>query len=417
TSEKTFAELTGALADLAARRNALQSASREHGERTERLEAELVNIEAGLAATGSGEPVLPALASVLAAAQSALADAESAARAAETAHAAAREQLEAARAPLATAERGVQRLETEAKTIEKLLAVESKNLWPPVMDALTVAQGYEKALGAALGDDLDAPVGDSGPMRWAGVAGDPADPVLPEGATALAQFVQGPAELARRLVQIGVIERADGARLASLLKPGQRLVSREGDLWRWDGFVVAAHAPSGAARRLAERGRLQAIEGELNAARLDLEGKRHTVEAAEAALAAAATAETEARAHWREAQRLTDTAREEQAAAEREISRNAARVSALQEARQRTLAARDEVKAARQDAESALAALSPAAEIEEKLAAINETVAGERNICAEVRVEAQAITREVELASTRLQAIAAERQAWNERKD
>ena len=48
-----------------------------------------------------------------------------------------------------------------------------------------------------------------------------------------------------------------------MLKPGQRLVSREGDLWRWDGFAVAAHAPTGAARRLAERGRLQAIEGEL----------------------------------------------------------------------------------------------------------------------------------------------------------
>ena len=417
TSEKTFAELTGALADLAARRNALQSASREHGERTERLEAELVNIEAGLAATGSGEPDLPALASVLAAAQSALADAESAARAAETAHAAAREQLEAARAPLATAERGVQRLETEAKTIEKLLAVESKNLWPPVMDALTVAQGYEKALGAALGDDLDAPVGDSGPMRWAGVAGDPADPVLPEGATALAQFVQGPAELARRLVQIGVIERADGARLASLLKPGQRLVSREGDLWRWDGFVVAAHAPTGAARRLAERGRLETIQAELITARADLEDKRRIVAEAETALATAAAAETQTRAAWREAQRATDTAREEHAAAEREISRNAARISALQEARARISSGLDEARTAATEAAQALGALADPAELEARLATINEAIASERGICADVRVEAQAIARDAELSDRRLQAIAGERAAWSERKD
>ena len=190
------------------------------------------------------------------------------------AHASARQQVDAARTPLATAERSVQRLETEAKTIGKLLAVENKNLWPPVMDALVVAKDYEKALGAALGDDLDAPVGDSAPMRWAGAASDPSDPALPEGAAPLSQFVQGPPELARRLAQIGVVERADGARLANMLKPGQRLVSREGDFWRWDGFVVAAHALTGAARRLAERGRLQAIQGELAAARNEVETQR-----------------------------------------------------------------------------------------------------------------------------------------------
>ena len=133
-------------------------------------------------------------------------------------------------------------------------------------------------------------------------------------------------------------------RLAGLLKPGQRLVSHEGDLWRWDGFTVAAHAPTGAARRLAERGRLLSIEAELVTARGEVEAKRQIVEAAEAALAAAAAAETEARAHWREAQRLTDTAREDHAAAEREISRNAARISALQEAQQRISAGRDETQ-------------------------------------------------------------------------
>jgi chromosome segregation protein len=104
-SEKSFAELTGALADLTARRNQLQAAVREHEERAGRLAAELVNIEAGLAATGSGEPDLPALARALATAQAALGNAESAARAAEIAHSGAREKIDAARAPLDTAER------------------------------------------------------------------------------------------------------------------------------------------------------------------------------------------------------------------------------------------------------------------------------------------------------------------------
>ena len=69
--------------------------------------------------------ISPALAAALAQAQAALGDAEEGARAAEAAHSHARDEIDAARTPLAAAERRVQRLETEAKTISKLLAVES----------------------------------------------------------------------------------------------------------------------------------------------------------------------------------------------------------------------------------------------------------------------------------------------------
>ncbi len=416
-SEKSFGELTSALADLTARRHQLETALRDHEQRAARLEAELANIDAGFAATDSGQPDLSALSAALAAAQTALAEAEAAARKTEINHNTARETIDAARVPLDTAERRVQRLETEAKTIGKLLAVENKNLWPPVMDALTVTKGYEKAIGAALGDDLDAPVDQSAPMRWAGAAIDPSDPALPDGVAALSQFVQAPPELARRLAQIGVVERSDGPRLAAMLKPGQRLVSRDGDFWRWDGFAAAAHAPTGAARRLAERGRLQAIEGELAAARSEVETQQHRVDAAEAARAAAAAAEAEARAQWRAAQHATDAVREEHAAAEREISRNAARISALKEAKQRIGADRDEAEAARRDAQKALAELPDAADFESKLAKVNDEIARDRGALAEVRVEAQAIAREAELADRRLQAIAIERKDWNERKD
>jgi chromosome segregation protein len=407
-SEKSFAELTAALADLGARRKQLQTALEDHAQRAMRLDAELSEIDAGLAATGGDQPDLAALDAVRSGAQATLAATESAAQAAELAHTQAREALDGARDPLAAAERGVQRLETEAKTIRKLLAVETKNLWPPVMDALSVTKGYEKALGAALGDDLDAPVDPSAPMRWAGAAIDAADPALPQGAEPLAQFVQAPPELARRLAQVGVVERADGVRLAAMLKPGQRLISRDGDLWRWDGFAAAAHAPTGAARRLAERGRLQAIESELESARADVEAKRGLVTAAEAALTGAAAAETEARAGWREAQH---------AAGEREVGRNAARISALREARQRTLAARDEAALAREEAAGALAALPAAVDLENRLAGVNDRLAADRAAQAEARVESQAIGREADLAQQRLSAIADERTAWDARKN
>ena len=142
-SEKSFAELTGALADRTARRNQLQSALREHEQRAGRLAAELAEIDAGLAESGIQAPDLTALLGSVSGAQSALTEAEAAAQAAEAAHRQAREDVDAARGPLTAAERTVQRLETEAKTIRKLLAVESKTLWPPVMDAINVAEGYE----------------------------------------------------------------------------------------------------------------------------------------------------------------------------------------------------------------------------------------------------------------------------------
>jgi chromosome segregation protein len=416
-SEKSFAELTGALAELTARRNTLQAALREHEQRAARLDAELAAIDAEVAASGGSAPDLSPLASELAGAQSVLAETEAAAQHAESAHRRAREAVDAARDPLAAAERSVQRLETEAKTIRKLLAVESGSLWPPVMDAITVTEGYEKALGAALGDDLAAPVGSSAPMHWAGAAPDPADPALPPGAVPLSEYVDAPAELARRLAQIGVVDRADGGKLAGMLAPGQRLVSRDGDLWRWDGFAAAAHAPTGAARRLAERGRLQVLESELAAARTEVDARRHRLAAAEAALTAAAALEGDAREHWRAAQRSMDAAREAHVTAEREISRKAARISALTEAKQRIAAAREETKASHAEAAQALAALQAADDIEQKLATVTEVIARERTAGAEIRGEAQAVAREAQLAEHRLAAIAGERQAWGERHD
>src|SRR5262249_56169490 len=103
----------------------------------------------------------------------------------------------------------------------------------------------------------------SSPMHWSEIAHEAGDPALPDGVETLAQFVKAPTQLARRLSQIGVVERDTAVRIAGSLKTGQRLVSREGDLWRWDGFVAAAHAPTGAARRLPQRSPFTQIHKEL----------------------------------------------------------------------------------------------------------------------------------------------------------
>jgi chromosome segregation protein len=417
--EKTFADLTGALADLTARRNQLERAVREHSERLIRLEGQIGEVESELASLDhpSGGPDLAALAAAVEAAQGAVAEAEAAALRAEAAHSAARQGLDAARTPLDQAERRLQRLDSEAKTLTRVLGIDAQKLWPPALDLLTVEKGFEAALGAALGDDLDAPIDPAAAMRWAGAAIDPADPALPEGAHALAQHVTAPPELARRLAQIGVVARADGPRLAALLKPGQRLVSREGDLWRWDGFAAAANAPTAAARRLAQKNRFADLERELAAARGEVETRRGAVDGADAEVRAAIAAEAEARTRRREAQALADAARDRHAAAEREASRTTARLSALAEAKVRLAASRDEALAMKRDATEALTVLPPIAGLEGDLVDVRGEVAGKRANLAEARGEAQALAREAELRQRRREAIAGERTEWRQRAD
>ena len=394
-AEKIFTDVTTALADLAAQRSRFENAAREQSERVTKISSEIAAIERELSTLHSADNA--PLTAAVEGAQAALTEAEAAAIAAEAAHNVARGDLEAAREALSESEKSVQRLETEAKTLSKMLSLETRSLWPPVIDHVAVEKGYEKALGAALGDDLDAPIDPSSPMHWSEVAGDGNDPTLPDGAEPLARYVKAPTQLARRLAQVGVVERDAGIRLAAGLKTGQRLVSRDGDLWRWDGFVAAAHAPTGAARRLAQRNRFAEIDTELEGARGDVEAKRRALQAAQSAFDAASSIETETRAR------------------ERDLNRQAARLSALAEARARLTMSRDEAATAKAEAESSLGALAPAADLETKLAQVRDDIAGKRAKLAEVQAEQQAIVREAELADRRLSQLSADRNGWVER--
>ncbi len=421
TNEKIFADLTASVADIAARRTQFDAAVRDNETRRVRLARELAQVTAELDALMAevAKAVDPdALAAAAAAAQAAVTAAEAEGVRAEAAHSAARQALDVARQPLAEAERNVHRLETEAKTLARVLHVENKKLWPPVIDLLTVEKGYETALGAALGDDLEAPVERAAPMHWAGAAVDPADPLLPKGVEPLSDVVTAaPDAMMRRLKQIGVVARADGARLAAALKPGQRLVSEEGDLWRWDGYTVAAHAPTGAARRLAGRNRLNDIEAELRVMRADLYIRRESATTAEAEVEATREAQNASRTRWRDLQREAEAARERHAAAEREVNRVASRRSALTEAQARLAATMAETDAACAAAAEAREALPPTADIEARLNDTRRKVAEDRERLAHIRADAQALARELELAQRRLAAIETEAKDWQARRD
>lgn len=180
-----------------------------------------------------------------------------------------------ARAALSESEGEANALRAEVAALERVIARDSAD-GKQLLDSIRAAKGYEAALGAALADDLKAPVVDAnGLSGWAQMPNYSASADLPNGAEPLASHVDAPSVLSRRLSQIGVVSRADGARLQSDLKPGQRLVSTDGDLWRWDGFRQGGDdAPSAAALRLQQMNRLEELRETLALATSRLEASQ-----------------------------------------------------------------------------------------------------------------------------------------------
>jgi chromosome segregation protein len=417
-SEKALAEAQSLYSDVAARRSALESALRDETQRLARLEADLNKARQELGTLRADLERVddrPLLVAAHEQAIDSLEQCEAEAAAAEAAHAQAREAEARTRAPLAEAERKAQKLETEAATLSKLLTAGSGGFWPPVTDEISVEKGYEAALGAALGDDLDASTNASAPAHWAKIAHDE-DPALPEGVKALAALVSAPPALQRRLAQIGVVSRASGPVLRDQLRPGQRLVSKEGDLWRWDGFTQAAEAPTPAARRLVEKNRLGDLKREAEAAREVAEALKAEEEAAQQQLLEAAARDSDARQAAKLAAREAETAREKMLAAERRHTEATARIAALADSETRLATHCEEAreKHARLDAEQE--SLVAGAELKAQLDAARAIAAEHRAQVTEARASHQTLLREAQARGKRIESIAADRQSWEARR-
>jgi len=239
--------------------------------------------------------------------------------AAEASHAAAAESLQKINARLT-------KLRAEEAGVAAALKSAADSLWPPLLDALAVDPGFETALGAAFGDELEASSDRGAPVHWLALGPIADAPALPAGATPLGDHVKTLPELARRLAFIGVVaDDATGMALQAGLSPGQQLVTRDGAVWRWDGYTMRAGAPSTAAVRLSQRNRLAEIRQQIDAVDAEHAAAQARVEVETGALAAARHAEKtsveQARAHERTvadaARRKSEDAGEATRAAER----------------------------------------------------------------------------------------------------
>ncbi len=417
-SEATLQRLTGERAEALAARGQAERSIREAGEREARLIRQLADAEretADIAARLAGLPDPAEKRRLVAEAEAAAGAAEAAATEAERAVAAARARETAARPPVEQARAALAGIETEARTLAKILNAASGGLFPAVLEQVKVVRGYEAALGAALGEDLDAPTDRSAPAHWGEVAPQDGDPALPEGVEPLSARVSAPAALARRLAQIGVVRDEDGASLQARLRPGQRLVSLRGALWRWDGFTASAEAPTAAAQRLAQKNRLAELDAEASQARSGLDEVSKSLLAAEAAVRASADGEKSARQAWRDAQARVGEAREALSRAERAAGDLAARRAAATEAHARVGESLAEARSSLAEARAALESAPDPLGLQDAFDRASVAVAADRGRLSEARSVRDGLLRESETRRRRLAAIASETESWTSR--
>ena len=360
--------------------------------------------------------------------QSAIAEAEAAVAAARTEAEAARQELgdteaaretaqkdeSTARDALQASDARLSRLRAEAQALTELLDHGQASQGPSIVDALDVEPGYEAALGAALGDDLEAPENSDAAIHWTTLGPLEGSLALPEGAAPLAKFVRSPAALARRLAQVGVVT-GDGAALQNQLRTGQRLVGRDGAMWRWDGFTVKAGAPTAAANRLKQRNRLSELEKELaaadkvrSAAEAAFDNMRHTRQTA-------AQQAAEARHGSEAASQRLDAARDRAAELTREAVAENSRLSTLSEAAERLSGELAETARLAEETRDTLSAAAPLEEGRAKLAGMRDEMTALRvshDECSRAhdRLANEAIQRE-----RRLKELERERNGWSER--
>ncbi|WP_374654614.1 chromosome segregation protein SMC [Dongia sp.] len=418
-SEAELGRLTQDLAAAEARAQALIRRLDELQQRRQRLGLRAQEVDAErqrLSAEIANDAETQAARAAVAEAEAALEEAQAVLAEIEAQRGLAGEAESQARAQLQQAQDQRQRLKAEVDALSSIFANSDADMWPPLIDSLTVAPGYETALAAALGDDLQASTDLGAPTHWREGETDAGAPSLPGNAEPLSRFVTGSVALGRRLAQIGLVEDEATCRaLGTQLKQGQRLVSKDGAMWRWDGFTIAAGTETAAATRLKQRNRLRELEGSLQ-------------------IAEGALAEVEAQ---------FGSARDEaQGLIDRERSQRQTLQAAYNSARQaRDAAARVEQRATQMQsrlaaiAEQAEAVAGDIAELEGQLEAaateraelpdldqarhrINELrpeVAERRTRLVEARSALDRLQREAQQRQQRLLAIADELRSWENR--
>ena len=241
-------------------------------------------------------------------------------------------------------------------------------------------------------------------------------PVLPVGAHSVASAVSAPPALGRSLAFAGWVEsESDGRCLQPYLAPGQRLVDRDGRLWRWDGFTCRAPGTSAAAQHLRHKNRLEILGHEILAA--DTEARLAEAAAATAAAAREAAAEADrlARLRLREAEAALAAARTAAAELAGRALAIETRLNGAAETVAKLAADLAEARTQGDEIDRDLTGLPETESAAATLAAAREAATQARREEADARATIDQLRREAQSRGERLGSIDLEERAWRKR--
>ena len=413
-AQATADRATEEAARIAAETDAARRALTEAESRDRKLRAGHAEAQAELAKLLAGVIAPQQVAAAEAArdaAETALLQARDAVAAAEAARVAGEAGLAAARGGAANAEASLSKINAEHDALAALLAQKFGRESAPILDQLTVPAGLEAALGAALREELSASADVNAARHWRTLP-----PPEHAVAHALAALVEAPPALARALTQIRLLaENEDGDALQAALRPGQMLVSRAGDVWRWDGYTLRAGAASEAAVRLAQRNRLTVLAGEREAAQAQAQTMRARRTGAEAAERAGRAAEQAAREGRRAAELEFDRARTEAVRLTAEAERAATRAAGAETRCTQLAGEAGEAAAILGQCQAVAAALPDLAAARAGVETARATLAEARRADAAARVEHDALRTADAARTRRAAALAQETADWQAR--
>jgi len=413
--EELFNEMTRRNADRLARRDGAERRRDQARARSERLQSDLSKARTRLDGLGTGPSADTAnlFASAATSALSAVTDARAEESKLRDAWEATDADIETNRAALSTARRAVSELEAEHTAIAKMLRRDAGSDHTPALDSIHVDAGYEQALAAALGEDLDASIDTDAPTTWRGAQHAPM--AFASSVTRLSDVARAPTELTTRLAYVGIVRDDAFEAAKSVLQPGQRIVTREGRLARWDGFEMAAGALTSAALKLQNQNRVREIDAALPAARADVERAQSGFDTAKAAREAANTAMREARSRIPNLEAAERSAQSSLARFEADIAREASERSSMGERVERLEADLKEATEQGDQAEADLSAIGETSGLQAEQDDLAQRLADARKSADDASAAYRSLKSEAEARAKRRADITRERDQWKTR--
>jgi len=315
-----------------------------------------------------------------------------------------------------TAEAEERRMASEIEALSSLLVnQDDQGNGPAVSTMITIRNGMEQALAAALSDSLTSPVGAGHDGFWRNdINGDEKSAAMatpPKNSEPLIRHMDIPPVLARALSGVGVVDDADtAAKQQADLAPGQMLTTAEGGLWRWDGYVKPAGSAASAAQRLRHEARLK----ELNAKMGEVQNRaKLAITKAEESKAALQLAEQSIRA-LREDEKLAQNTLLE---ATRQFEQAQAALSSANTQAASLTNSQAEMTTARDQVFTELARLSSREDMAKQLHQCRDETEAARTRLAEAMSAENSIMRARDQRTERRREITRDLQSWQQRHD